>query len=223
MMNRVGLFGGTFDPVHRGHLTAVKKVKQAFMLDEVVFIPSAVPPHKTGIRVTPAADRLTMLRMALTGMDGFSVSDCEIRRPGPSYTVDTVRFFLENVSGETQMYLIMGHDAFLEMHTWKSFKKILGQIPLIVIRRPGFIPHSGPISVGALDVFITTNLSSDYRLSEDGTCYQHPRLKPIHFFQNVLLNISSTDIRKDVQSGKSVRAWVPETVEMYLIEKGLYR
>ncbi|PIP35881.1 MAG: nicotinic acid mononucleotide adenylyltransferase [Desulfobacterales bacterium CG07_land_8_20_14_0_80_52_14] len=223
MMNRVGLFGGTFDPIHRGHLTAAKKVKKAFMLDEVVFIPSAVPPHKEGSRVTPAADRLAMLRLALTGTNGFKVTDCEIRRPGPSYTVDTVRFFLENAHGKTQMYLILGHDAFLEMHTWKSFEKILEQIPLIVIRRPGGISHSGSISVSALEVFITTNLSCDYRLSEDGTRYQHPRLKPIHLFQNTLLKISSTDIRKGVQSGKSVRAWVPETVETYLIEKGLYR
>ncbi len=222
-MSRTGLFGGTFDPIHSGHLVAAEKVKKAHALEKVVFIPSSHPPHKEGTRVAPARDRLAMLRLALNGRDGFSISDCEIRRPGPSYTVDTVRHFLEASPANTRLYLIMGHDAFMEMHTWRSFRKILEQIALIVMERPGV----GPVvdetwGAGPLHAYVTSILSPGYRFSKTLHCYQHPELKPIHFFKEKLLTLSSTQIRRCVQDGKSLRGLVPDPVAVYIVEKKLY-
>lgn len=222
--NRMGLFGGTFDPVHQGHLTAAEKVKKAFAMKAVVFIPSAVPPHKEGDRVTRAADRLAMLQLAVTGIAGFSISDCEIRRPGPSYTIDTIRFFKENTPGDTRLYWIMGHDAFLEMPTWKAYREILAQIPLIVMHRSGIEPPSTPSAGGGrVEMFIIQELSSNYRLLEDDSSYVHPSLYPIHLFRDPLPEISATWIRKNVKTGKRIRNMVPGAVEAYILEKGLYR
>ncbi len=222
-MDGVGLFGGTFDPIHRGHLLAAEKVKKAFGLKEIVFIPSALPPHKPEARVTGARDRLAMLRLALFRFDGFSVSDCEIRRQGFSFTIDTVQFFLENASNGTRMYLIMGHDAFLEMNTWRSFEKILEQIPIIVMKRPGFASPPDGGGQRVLDSFIRTTLSKDYRLLEDGAGYTHPTFKPIHLFQGVLVDISSSDIRERIRKGREISSFVPDAVKDYIHEKGLYR
>lgn len=222
--NRVGLFGGTFDPVHQGHLAAAEKVKNAFAMKAVVFIPSAVPPHKEGDKVTRASDRLAMLQLAVTGTAGFSISECEIRRPGPSYTIDTIRFFKENTPGDTRLYWIMGHDAFLEMTTWKAYREILAQIPLIVMHRRGIEPPSkSSEGGGSVEMFIVQELSSEYSILENDSCYVHPSLHPIHLFRDPLPEISATRIRKNVKTGKRIRNMVPGAVEAYILEKRLYR
>jgi len=218
-----GLFGGTFDPVHRGHLLAAEKVRRAFDLEEIVFIPCAAPPHKGKKRITGAEDRLAMLRLALEGRPGFSVSDCELRRSGPSYTVDTVRYFMETSPKNNPMYLILGQDAFLEIHTWKAFETILEWIPLIVMPRPGCGVSSSAVDGHFLEPFISSSLFPDYRRSKDGTRYTHPMLKPVYLFEDGLSDISSTKIRKTVKAGGRITALVPEAVEAYILEKGLYR
>jgi nicotinate-nucleotide adenylyltransferase len=133
---RIGLFGGTFNPVHLGHLRAAVEVRQGFELDEIFLVPAALPPHKIPGDVAASADRLNMLNLALGADSGLKVSDVELNRSGPSYTIDTVQHFKQTLPAESRLFLIMGLDAFLEIDTWKSYRKLLTQIPLIVINRP---------------------------------------------------------------------------------------
>ncbi len=133
---RIGLFGGTFDPVHFGHLRAALEVKEGFGLARVFLIPAAAPPHKAREGVAPAGDRLRMVELAVDGEPGLMPSDVEIRREGPSYTIDTVTHFQREFAGVAEVFLIVGLDAFLEIDTWKSFRELLALVPVIVISRP---------------------------------------------------------------------------------------
>ncbi|HSM73080.1 MAG TPA: nicotinate (nicotinamide) nucleotide adenylyltransferase, partial [Desulfobacterales bacterium] len=119
-MNRIGLFGGTFNPIHLGHLRSAQEVLEAFDLQRILLIPSALPPHKEPEFLANAADRLAMIRQATLGHTGLSVSDVEITRPGPSYTIDTVRFFKRSLPADTRLFLVVGLDAFLEIDSWKA-------------------------------------------------------------------------------------------------------
>ena len=133
---RIGLFGGTFNPIHNGHLWAALEVKSGFNLDQIYLIPAAVPPHKTPGMVANAADRLRMIHLAIADLSGIAVADVELRRPGPSYTIDTVKHFKHTLKKGSRIYLVMGLDAFLEINTWKSYKELLEQIAFIVVARP---------------------------------------------------------------------------------------
>jgi nicotinate-nucleotide adenylyltransferase len=133
---RLGLFGGTFDPIHIGHLRAALEVKQGFGLDRIVFIPAALPPHKKGDQVADAADRLKMVELGVSGYSGFSVSDAELQRSGPSYSIDTINHFKKSSEPDSEILFISGLDAFLEIDTWKSYRDLLRQIAFIVIARP---------------------------------------------------------------------------------------
>jgi nicotinate-nucleotide adenylyltransferase len=118
---KIGLFGGTFDPIHFGHLRSALEVREACGLERVVLIPAAVPPHKGWGAMAAAADRLQMIELAVAGAPGLAVSDVELRRAGPSYTIDTIRDFQGEIPGG-EIALIVGLDAFLEIDTWKSFR-----------------------------------------------------------------------------------------------------
>ncbi len=137
---KIGLFGGTFNPVHFGHLRAALEVREGFGLKQVVLIPAAVPPHKERGGVAAAADRGAMLTLAVEGCSALAVSDVETRRPGPSYTIDTVRHFRCSLPADTEILLVVGLDAFLEIDSWKSFRELLGLVPVIVLSRPGSDP-----------------------------------------------------------------------------------
>ena len=117
---RIGLFGGTFNPVHLAHLRVAEEVREAFNLSRVIFTPAATPPHKT--TRTGARHRLKMLELAVAGRRGFDVSDIESRRAGPSYSVDTIRQLKRQFDAATRLYFMLGEDAFFEIHTWKSFR-----------------------------------------------------------------------------------------------------
>ncbi len=138
-VKRIGIFGGTFNPIHMGHLRTVWEVHCGFGLDETILIPSAAPPHKPAEGVIDAGDRLEMVRLAISGYDEFTVSDVELKRPGPSYTIDTVRHFKSVYPEDADFHLIIGLDAILEIDTWKSYRDIFRLIPFIVMMR-------GPIS-----------------------------------------------------------------------------
>ena len=133
---RIGLFGGTFNPIHYGHIRAALEVKEGFPLDECHFIPAATPPHKTIAGVADARDRLEMIQRAISGHDGFSVCDVELHRSGPSYSIDTVEYLKKTLPPGAEVFFMLGVDAFLEFDTWRSFKKLLQTIPVIVMARP---------------------------------------------------------------------------------------
>jgi nicotinate-nucleotide adenylyltransferase len=219
---RLGLFGGTFDPIHIGHLRAALEVKQGFDLDRIVIIPAAVPPHKKEHRLTAAADRLKMVELGVSGYSGFSVSDVELQRLGPSYSIDTINHFKTSSDEDTDIFFISGLDAFLEIDTWKSYKELLRQIAFIVIARPIFDCSDVSSCWKRLADFIKDKISADYEFSEPSACFIHSGAKPIYTFDVTSLDISSTRIRELVKSGQPITYLVPESVENYVKSRGLY-
>ena len=219
---RLGLFGGTFDPIHIGHLRAALEVKQGFDLDQIVIIPAALPPHKKGHQVTDAADRLKMVELGVGAYSGFSVSDAELQRSGPSYSIDTINHFKASSNQETEIFFISGLDAFLEIDTWKSYKKLLREIAFIVIARPIFDCNDVSSRWKRLEEFIKHKISADYEFSEATASFIHSEAKPIFTFDVTPLDISSTRIRELVNSGQPITYLVPESVEIYVKRRGLY-
>ncbi|CAB1066014.1 Nicotinate-nucleotide adenylyltransferase (EC [Olavius sp. associated proteobacterium Delta 1] len=218
----IGLFGGTFNPVHIGHLRAALEVKEGFDLDEVILIPAALPPHKMPGDVADAADRLHMLNQALEDSPGLTISDVELKRSGPSYTIDTVQHFKHLLPEQSRIYLIMGMDAFLEIDTWKSYDELLLQIPFIIINRP----KSGSAASGPgwkfMENFIASKISTDYVFSESKNCYRAKNKQPVYVFEVTSLDISSTRIRNLINKGRSIDYFVPQKVAEFINSKGLY-
>ena len=220
---RIGLFGGTFNPVHFGHLRTVLEVREGFDLDRVYLIPAAIPPHKPDAGIASPSDRLEMIRRAAGNDTGFVVSDVELMRTGPSYTIDTLSFFADAIPQSDSCFLIVGLDAFLEIHTWKDFMGILSRISLIVMGRPGaynrgqFEDMSQAVA-GYLDWLVP-----GYRYDREQSVFFHPGFKPIHLIRVTSLDISSSAIRSLVHEGRSIRFLVPETVSDYISRKGLYQ
>ncbi len=195
-MNRrkVGIFGGTFDPIHAGHLITAQEVLTKCGLEKVIFVPSADPPHKERRPLTRAGDRLRMVSLAVEGDPRFSVSSIELERPGKSYTVDTLRQMRESFGPDVELCFIIGADNVPEMRTWKEPERIFDLTEVIVATRTGFEPHS-----------------LDEPFSERMTFISTPEIA-----------ISSTEIRRRVKRGQSIRYWVPQEVERYIAEKELY-
>jgi len=219
---RIGLFGGTFNPVHLGHLRAAVEVRAGFELDEIFLIPAALPPHKVSGEVAAAADRLHMLNLGLGADSGLKVSEVELKRSGPSYTIDTVHHFRQTLPAETRLYLIMGLDAFLEIDTWKSYRELLTQVSLIVINRPsaGWRMSGAPWKI--MDDYISSKLAADYCFSASRSGYLAKGRQPIYVFEVTALDISSTGIRRRIGKGRSINYLVPQQVAEYTGTKGIY-
>lgn len=218
----MGLFGGTFDPIHRGHLRAASEVKRIFNLDFIYLIPAAVPPHKTPVSVASADDRLEMIKLAIGDMNGISVSDVELQRSGPSYTIDTVYHFKSTQPDDALIYLIMGTDAFLEIDTWKSYRKLLEQISVIVMARPQGRHQGVQQGWKLLGNYLKSNIASGYRFSDTRDCFISTGLQPVHICDVNALDISSTQIRQAVKQKQTIENWVPAQVAEYIHQKGLY-
>lgn len=136
-MKRIGLFGGTFNPIHMGHLAIAQMAQEAFKLDKVIFIPSHQPPHKNIASLAPACDRYKMVKLAIAGNDRFEVSDVETLRDGKSYTIDTLRYFQKVYSSKAKLFFIVGGDSFSTLPKWKNIGEILRLVTFIVVNRPG--------------------------------------------------------------------------------------
>ncbi|SMB92851.1 nicotinate-nucleotide adenylyltransferase [Thermanaeromonas toyohensis ToBE] len=199
---RVGLMGGTFDPIHYGHLVTAEAARCEFNLDKVIFIPSGQPPHKKDYEVTSAEHRYRMTVLATASNPYFEVSRIEIDRPGLSYTVDTVSEYRRLWGPEPEIYFITGADAILEILHWKDVDILLTRCHFIAATRPGF-----PLA----------------RLEEVKPRLPQDAEQRIHLLEVPALAISSTDIRRRVREGKSIKYLLPEPVEEYIREQGLYR
>jgi nicotinate-nucleotide adenylyltransferase len=219
---RIGLFGGTFDPIHFGHLRAALEVKEGFGLSRVALIPAALPPHKARAGVAPAADRLHMIELAVKDEPGLTASDVEIRREGPSYSIDTVRHFLRDVVDRAEVFLIMGLDAFLEIDTWKSFRELLSLVSVIVISRPGGDEPKTDRGGKALADFIRASVSADVTVSASPVSFKGSGIRGISLFEVTALDISSSRIRDRVHAGRSIRFLTPSAVCDWIKIKGLY-
>jgi len=219
----IGLFGGTFNPIHRGHLWAAAEVKKKFNLDRIFLIPAALPPHKTPGQVAKADDRLNMIHLAVKDLSGFTVSDVELNRSGPSYTIDTIRYFKQTLGKDARIYLIMGLDAFLEIHAWKSHQKLLEQIAFIVMARPGKGYSDARQGWEILAAYLESTLSADYQFSAADVCYTSEGKQPIYICDIKALDISSTKIREKAKKKQSIKDFVSPGVADYIRLKGLYR
>jgi nicotinate-nucleotide adenylyltransferase len=219
---RFGLFGGTFNPVHLGHLRAALEVKEGFELSKIFLIPAALPPHKIPGDVVDAGDRLQMLNLALEDKAEISVSDIELKRSGPSYTIDSVKYFKSTLPEKSKIYLVMGLDAFLEIDSWKSYEELLQQVSIIVINRPKKDRLFSGDGWKRLDEYLISGISGGYKFSESQSCYQSPDKQPIFIFEVTALDISSTKIRSLIKAGRSIGYLVPRKTAEFIKSRGLY-
>jgi nicotinate-nucleotide adenylyltransferase len=215
--NGVGLFGGTFNPIHLGHLRAAEEVREALALEKVIFVPSAEPPLKRGgaERIAPASLRLRWVERAIAGNPAFAVDALELSRSGPSWTVDTLRAFGARLAPELPVFVI-GSDAFAELAVWREPKALLALAHFAVLTRP-------PERAATLAEWIPAELAADLVLSPDGQEAHHRsagswvRRVPI-----TALDISSTDVRRRLSEGRSVRYLLPEPVLDEVLQSGVY-
>lgn len=204
MADRVGLFGGTFDPIHIGHLISARAVAERLGLDQLILIPSAKPPHKHAEVVAEAADRLEMVRLAIADEQAFELSDCEIRRAGPSYTIETVRHFRDRLGTEVELYWIIGADSLAELSIWRRITELAELCQIVTACRCGFeSPDLSPLT-GLLD-------PQQIKRLEAG------------LLSTPLIDISATQIRRRVSERLSIRWLVPPAVAKYIEQHGLYR
>ncbi|HEY3303990.1 MAG TPA: nicotinate-nucleotide adenylyltransferase [Candidatus Binatia bacterium] len=213
---KIGLFGGTFDPIHWGHLRSAEEVREAFRLDRILFIPSSIPPHKERKDASDAGDRLAMTRLATASHPDFAVSDVEIARPGKSYSIDTLRHFAGKLGRNDALYFILGMDAFREIGSWKDFQELFSLSHFITTSRPKCkdLRALGDIPVAARKSFCYDSKTNSYR---------HKSGTRLHFFKLTDIAISASEIRAQVKAGKSIRYLVPPEVESYIKRRGLYR
>ena len=221
-MKRIGLFGGTFNPIHLGHVQVIQEVKRGFGLDKIFIIPSALPPHKAPDGLMDAGDRIEMIRLSFSNHPDFSVSDVELNRSGPSYTIDTVRHFKSILPEDAKLFLILGSDAFLEIDTWKSYKDLFLLIPFIVMSR-GTEGRNGRIfGRKAIGDYLKSKISEGYNLSASQSSYIHKEKHPVYVFGVTPIDISSTKIRNLIKNGSPIKYLVPEIVEVFIKSRGLY-
>lgn len=221
-MKKIGLFGGTFNPIHLGHLTVARDVREGFDLDKIWLIPSAIPPHKKMKQVAEASDRLEMIRIAIADNPNLSVSDVELKRSGPSYTIDTVEYFKAIVPKETQLYFIVGMDAFLDIELWKSFRELFQVIPFIVMSRPGAVDGEREKIEKILNDLLVTKVSPEYHFESAQNAFFHPDQQPVFLFEVTPVDISATMVRTNRSQGRSISSLVPGKVKKYIESKGLY-
>ena len=215
-MKKIGIFGGTFDPIHIGHLRTCLEVKEEKDLDRVFFVPNNIPPHKdtTG---TPPELRYEMVKMAVKDYPFFEACDLEIKRGGRSFTIDTIREFKEKFGRDKSYYFIVGSDAFSTITTWKSYEQLLRETSFIVMYRSG---HVYPL----LEDILNEELFEEFDILEKGRLYKHRESGTTIEYVNVtLLEVSSTYIRNLIKKGRSIKLLVPEEVKRFIEEKDLYR
>lgn len=204
-MAGVGLLGGSFDPIHFGHLISARSCAEQLGLDRIVLIPSAVPPHKRGVSLAEGAHRLEMARRAVEGDELFEVCDVEFQRSGPSYTIDTVdEIRRRGLGGSAELCWLIGADTLPQLHTWHRAAELVGRVRIVTVVRPGWSPPArAELAKWAGDEAADALLQN---------CVMTPAIE-----------ISASAIRERVRAGKSIRYLVPESVRSYIDATGLYR
>jgi nicotinate-nucleotide adenylyltransferase len=210
---KLGLLGGTFNPIHLAHLRIAEEACEAGGLDQIVFIPAADPPHKQLVRDVSFDQRAWMVQQAIAANPRFGFSDIEMRRSGKSYTVHTLQI-LQQERPDDELYFIIGSDSFLDLGLWHRYEKLFNLASLIVIERPGKIILN-PLQQ------LPESVRSDFLL-ERSDLLRHRSGTTICFCQGVHLDIASSRLRELLADGRSIRYLVPPVVEEYIAQKGLY-
>ena len=211
---RVGLFGGSFNPIHFGHLRAAEEVREALALDLIYFVPAASPPHKIEGELAPGEHRLQMVRLATKGNRHFMTSDVEIRRTGRSYSIETIRHYLATLRQPASLYLMMGADQFAELETWKDPDELTRLCNIAVHTRLMSREQTQPrVSFAAIKRF-------GYTQREDH--YVHPSGQTLSFVDTTFFPISATEIRGKIQRNGSINYLLPGDVMDYIQRHQLY-
>lgn len=201
MINKkVGIMGGSFNPIHQGHLVVANEVLNIYNFDKIIFIPAGKPPHKNDLETTPW-DRYMMTQIAILSNNRFVVSDIEVKRTGKSYTLDTM-LQLREMYPDTEFYFITGTDAVIDIPNWHEPEKLLNLCKFIAVSRPG------------VDTGVIESKIKEIKDNFNGH---------IELMQVPMLQISSTDIRERIKNGISAKYLLPESVEQYIMKKNLYR
>lgn len=190
---KIGILGGTFNPPHIGHLIVAESIRDQLKMDKILFVPSYIPPHKLFSQVALPKQRLEMVELAIEKNRNFSASDIEIAREGKSYTIDTINSLI-NLHPASQFYLVIGMDNLMDFADWKSPNEIVSKVELIVMNRPGY----------------DADVKSEFK-------------RFATFIKVPNIDISSSDIRRRIKLGRSIRYLVPFEVEQYIVKKGLYK
>ncbi len=218
---RIGLLGGTFNPIHKGHLHIATEVSKGLELDQVLFIPTGIPPHKDLLGILPALDRLRMVELALSEMPQFMPCDIEIKRSGASYTIETIKKLKGN-HPDDRLFFIVGMDAFSQIATWKDPQKIVCLCDFAIISRPlspfSSLPLFDPLSLA--DPSSLRQLDAGEIQSYDVSICSSTAL---HFLNIPHSSISASKIRARISEGKSAKNFLPESVESYIIKHELYK
>jgi nicotinate-nucleotide adenylyltransferase len=209
-MQRVGLFGGTFDPVHLAHLRTAEEVCEALALDRVELVLSATPPHKPAGAQASTADRRRMLELAVADNPRLAVNLTELEREGPSYSIDTIRTVQARMP-DALLTFILGADAFAAIATWKEYETLLTLCDFCVISRPGAREREVPIAV-----------ENAFCYDSSRGVYAHRSGRALLFLPVTALMISASDIRERCATGRSIRYLVPDAVADYVAAHGLY-
>lgn len=212
---KVGLFGGTFNPIHLGHLRSAEEVCAAFALDRIYFIPSASPPHKRETDIVPAQHRYNMVELAVADHPAFLASHIELDRSGPSFSVDTIRTFQQR-GLYTSLAFLIGMDAFCEIESWKAYLEIPGLCDLIVTSRPG-------VPTPSIDQLLPVALRSAFWYDSSEQRYQHESGHTLTLHTLNGLHISASVIRDNIRAGRPTHCQLPPTVADYIATYALYR
>ena len=218
---RLGLLGGSFNPVHNGHLAIARQTREALGLDQILFVPTSHPPHKPNGSLAPAQDRYEMVRLAISSDPTFAISDVEISRPGKSYSIDTIRLLQQTYGAHTQLFFLIGLDAFLDFPSWREPRTLLKLCRFVVLSRPGLlfrslstVPLLPPIPVSSLMDLDAGRISRiEAPLGTQGlTCLKLPPSP-----------VSASDIRSQIRQGHPVPNLLPPSVESYILQHHLYQ
>jgi len=216
---RIGLLGGSFNPIHLGHLRSAVEVCGRAGLASVWLIPARLPPHKNAGDIAPAEDRLRMVQLATAGVPELRVEPIELERPGPSYTIHTVRALRER--HRAAFALILGFEAFREIHTWHDYEALLRECDFIVTSRPpdAVVPGENATLFERLPIAVSRTFCYDANIG----CYAQDSGHRLEFVPVTALDISASAVRAERAAGRTLRFLVPDAVDAYITERGLYR
>jgi len=212
---KLGLFGGTFNPIHSGHIKAAEQVTEMLNLHGICFIPSNIPPHKENNDLAESAHRYKMVELAIEDHKNFSVSDYEITKKQKCYTIDTLRHFKHEYPDD-ELYFIVGHDIFEPIETWKDYKDLFELANFIVISRPGFTDAEQALPLAIEDDF------RYYKQQSQIIYFKHKNSNLIIRIEIEGLDISSSQIRQNIRTGKLIDKLVPPKVQQYIFDHNLY-
>lgn len=211
---KIGILGGTFNPIHLAHLRIAEGVRDQFDLDEVIFVPAAEPPHKPLAGDLPFVHRCEMVKQAIAGNPAFSVSDIEAKRGGKSYSIDTLRAFRQE-RPEDEFFFIIGSDSFLDFGSWRAYRSFFEYCNIVVVERPGAV-------ITALDLVLPVAIAHEFCYYDAEKRLAHRSGYSVYYLEGLPFAISSSAIREQARRGRSIRYLVPDAVEHYIKEQRLY-